>query len=88
MQVSNPFKFSLGMGIRMRRVRSMGFVSKGITRAVKAFVPAHKGSLRDMIATADETYPDTSTIKFDSVESCGSFMWKITVRMWYTSQNG
>ena len=58
------------MGIRMRRVRPMGFVSKGITRAVEALVPAHKGSLRDMVAAADKAYPHNGTIKFDSVKSC------------------
>ena len=50
-------------------MRSMGFVGQGITRPIEALVPAHKGSLRDMIAAADEAYANASTIKFNSVKS-------------------
>ena len=73
MQVTNPFKLGFGMGIRMRRMRSMRFIDQGLTRSIKALVPTHKRSFRDVVTTADKAYPDTGTIKFNGVKSCEIF---------------
>ena len=70
MQVTNPFKLGFGMGIRMRRMRPMRFIGQGLTGSVKALVPTHKRSFRDVVTTADKAYPDTGTIKFNGMKSC------------------
>lgn len=86
--IADPFEFLFGMGVGMRRMRTMGAVQQGLLGAVEAFVPAHEGSLGDMVATANEADGVALAVKFDCVEFCGQFMWQITLGMCYSIVHG
>ena len=60
-QVTNPFKLGFGMGIRMRRMRPMRFIGQGLTGSVKALVPTHKRSFRDVVTRHGLQYPVPSS---------------------------
>jgi len=73
-----PFQFLSSMGVRMRGNRTMGPTDKGFPGPVKAAVPAHEGSLGDMIPTADVGNVSGIPIGFDGMIAGNGLMGEVT----------
>ena len=79
MQIMNPFKFLFGMRVWVRRMRSVRIILQRFPCPVKALIPAHQRSFRDMAAATDKLDADAGAVKLDGMESGRNFMWQITI---------